>query len=373
MMKRSLLVCMAMVLATTSYAQAPGGKPNKPTPVVVAEVQALPFSDSIEGLGTLRANESVTLTATVTKTITSVNFKDGQRVKAGTVLVEMNRNQEKAQLAQERATLGEAQRQMERIEPLVKEGAASAALLDQREREYRTAQARLAEIQSRLQEYLIIAPFSGVLGLRNVSVGALVRPGDTVATLDDDSVMKLDFSVPSIYLNTIKIGLPVVARAREFGDQKFEGKIDSIDSRIDPVTRAFMVRAVIPNKEHTLRPGLLMTVVMEANTRDSLVVPENSIISEGYKNFVLAVDATQTPPIARKTEVTVGTRRPGQVEILGGLKAADQVITHGTLKASDGQPVFVLAKQKDGDKLQDMLEQNKAPEAVQPAAGKGTK
>ena len=116
----------------------------------VADVQKLPFSDSVEGLGTLRANESVTLTATVTKTITAVNFEDGQRVKAGTVLVEMNRRQEKAQLAQERASLAEAQRQLERIEPLVKEGAASAALLDQRQREYKTAQARLAEIQSRL-------------------------------------------------------------------------------------------------------------------------------------------------------------------------------------------------------------------------------
>lgn len=372
-MKRYLIVLTALLLAAApSQAQPkPNGKGgNKPASVVVAPVQKMPFSDSIEGLGTLRANESVTLTATVTKTITAVNFDDGQRVKAGTVLVEMNRNQEKAQLAQQRATLAETQRQLERIEPLVKEGAASASLLDQRQREYKTAQARLAEIQSLLRDYLIIAPFSGVIGLRNVSVGALVRPGDTVATLDDDSVMKLDFSVPSLYLSNIKTGLPIQGHAREFGDRVFEGKIESIDSRIDPVTRSFVVRAILPNRDHTLRPGLLMSVSLQANAREALLVPENSIVSEGYKNYVLTVDSTATPAVARKMEVTVGTRKPGQVEIVSGLSEGQQVITHGTLKAADGQPVFVLATQKDNEPLKEMLDQAKKDTDVQPAAGK---
>lgn len=375
MMKHPLLALAFCVLALPSYAQAPDKGKGKPPSVVVAAVQTLPFYDTVEGLGTLRANESVDLTATVTKTVTSIHFKDGQRVQGGTVLVEMNRSQEKAQLAQGMASLAEARRQLARIEPLAKEGAASEALLDQRQHEYETAKARLAELQSLLREYVIIAPFSGVLGLRNVSVGALVRPGDTVATIDDDSMMKLDFSVPSLYLTTIKKGLPVEAKAREFGDKTFSGSIESFDSRIDPVTRSFVVRAMIPNKDHSLRPGLLMTVVLQTNPRESMVVPENSIVSEGYKNFVFVVDGNT----AKKTEVQVGTRRPGQVEITGGLTADAKVVTHGTMNARDGQPVFVLATEKGDTPLKDILENapasaaGKEPVKVQPQQKKAAK
>jgi membrane fusion protein (multidrug efflux system) len=344
-------------MSFVAYAQPSLTGKGRPTAVVIAPVVTQPFTDIVEGLGTLRANESVTLTATVTKTITVVNFTDGQRVKAGEVLVEMNRRQEKAQLAQERALLTEAQRQLARIETLAKEGAASTALLDQREREYRTAQARLAEIQSRLQEYLIIAPFSGVLGLRNVSAGALVRPGDVVATLDDDRLMKLDFTVPSLYLTTMQLGLPIEATAREFPERAFAGKVESIDSRIDPVTRSFIVRAIIPNPDHSLRPGLLMSVRIPANPRDALVVPENSLIPEGRKNFVFTLDPSQPEPRVQRTEVIIGSRKPGWVEILSGLSEGQFVVTHGTLRVTDNTPVLILATQQGGEPLQDILKQ----------------
>lgn len=372
-MKCRLLTLSLCLLALPAFAQAPDKAKAKPASVVVAKVQAGEFFDLVEGLGTLRANESVDLTATVAKTVTGINFKDGQRVQAGTVLVEMNRKQEKAQLAQGMASLAEARRQLGRIESLAKEGAASESLLDQRQREYDTAKGKIAEIQSLLRDYLIIAPFSGVVGLRNVSVGALVRPGDTVATIDDDSVMKLDFSVPSLFLTAIKKGLPVEAKAREFSNQSFNGTIASYDSRIDPVTRSFIVRAILPNPDHALRPGLLMSVVIKSNPRTSLMVPENSIVSEGYKNYVFTVDAAQQPPVAKKTEVTVGTRRPGQVEITAGLTEGTEVVTHGTMNAQDGKPVFILAKEKGNDALKDILNQAQDRKAPAPAAGPAPK
>jgi membrane fusion protein (multidrug efflux system) len=135
-------------------------------------------------------------------------------------------------------------------------------------REYETAKARLRAIESKLRDRLIIAPFDGAVGLRNVSVGALIEPGDVITTLDDNSVMKLDFTVPSIYLASIKSGTPIVATSPAFDKRRFEGQVSSIDSRIDPVTRAIVVRAILPNPERLLKPGLLMQVTLLKNPRE---------------------------------------------------------------------------------------------------------
>lgn len=346
-------------LVTPAFAQAPSEKGGgRATPVVVAAAKKKSFFDTVEALGTLRANETVTLTATVTETVTSVNFTDGQRVEAGDVLLEMTSGQEKAQLDQASAEEDEAKQQLNRVAPLVKQGAASASLLDQRRREYETAKGRLAEVKSRMEDYLITAPFSGVLGLRNISIGALVRPGDPITTLDDDSVMKLDFSVPSVFLTSLKVGLPIVATAREFNDQKFKGEIASIDSQIDPITRAIMVRALIPNEDHILRPGLLMSVDLQSNQRMSIVLPEESLIPEGYNNYVLMLDKSQNPPVVRKTKITVGARRPGEIEVLDGLKEGALVVTHGTMNARDGQPVSVTAQEEGNETLPEILKKS---------------
>lgn len=143
------------------------------------------------------------LIATVSEIVTDVHFEDGQRVKAGSILVEMTNEEEHSLIEEERSTVAEAKKQYDRLRPLVKRGAASTSLLDQRRREYETAKARLRAIESKLQDRLIIAPFAGVVGLRNISVGALIKPGDVITTLDDDSVMKLDFTVPSIHLASL--------------------------------------------------------------------------------------------------------------------------------------------------------------------------
>ena len=226
----------------------------------------------MEVLGTLRANESVDITATVTDTITVIHFEDGQRVNSGDILVEMTSKEEHALLEEELSTLAEAEKQYNRLTPLVARGAASKSLLDQRERERSSAQARLRAIESRLQDRLIKAPFSGVVGLKNISVGALVEPGDVITTLDDDSVMKLDFNVPAIHLASLERGIPIKARSSAYGGREFEGEVISIGSRIDPVTRSITVRALIDNQDRLLKPGLLMTAELLKNRRDAIVI-----------------------------------------------------------------------------------------------------
>lgn len=354
------LLLLAAILAVTpvsARSQGTGKGAERPAAVVVIAAKKQPFFDSVEALGTLRANESVVLTAAVTEIVTAVNFTDGQRVNAGDVLVEMTSEEEKAQLAQERATVAEARRQLERIEPLVRQGASSEALLDTRRREYETAKARLLEIESRLKDHLLVAPFSGVLGLRNISSGALVRPGDPVVTLDDDSVMKLDFSIPSVFLASLEPGMPVEAMAREFGGRIFRGKVSSIDSRIDPVTRSITVRALIPNEDRALRPGLLMAVKLQSSRRESIILPEKSLIPEGRENYVFVIDETQNPPVAEKTKITVGVRRAEGVEVTGGIEEGDLVVTHGTMSVRDGLPASILARQEKSDEsLHSILE-----------------
>lgn len=335
-MKRWAFALSGALLAMSVQAQPPAA-----VGVVAQQVALKPFHERIEALGTLRANESVEMTANVTETITAIHFEDNQRVEAGFALAEMTSSEEQAQLEEARSTVKEAEQQYERLRPLVKQGNAPRARLDEQKRILDTAKARLDAVQSRLKDRLIIAPFGGVVGLRDISVGALVSPGDVITTLDDDSQMKLDFSVPAVYLQSIMVGLPVKASARAYEGQPFEGTITSIDSRIDPVTRAFQVRAILPNPDFLLKPGMLMQVEILANPREAMVVPEQALEPHGEQQFVYLVqqEGEQGGLIARKTEVKMGARRPGEVEIVSGLEADDRVITDGLIKLTDGAAI----------------------------------
>ncbi len=257
-----LLVC-GLITVSWCASAAPPDAP-KPTPVIVSEARLEPIAERIEALGTLRANESVAITSNVTETISVVHFDDGQRVSEGAMLVEMTSAEEHALLEEAQARVAEAQSQYDRVRSLVAQRSASESLLDERKRDLDTARAVLVALESRLADRVVKAPFDGVVGLRNISRGALVEPGDLITTLDDDSVMKLDFTVPSLYLEQLKPGLQIQARARPYGERAFDGVVRGIDSRIDPVTRSVQVRALLPNPARALRPGLLLRVELSA-------------------------------------------------------------------------------------------------------------
>ena len=354
------LVALLLSIISTSPSLAQPTGAGGPTPVIVMAVTTAEFSDRIEALGTLQAKESVTISSTVTETVSVINFTDGQRVPAGHLLVELNSDELQAILAEAQALLEESQSQYERIKPLIERSAAAKSEGDERSRELKTAQARYLAIKARLRQRLILAPFAGVLGLRNVSLGTLVSPGSVITTIDDDSTMLLDFSVPSTFLATLKPGLPVVALAKGLAGQQFSGEIAAVNSRIDPVTRSIIVRAALPNPAGILRPGLLMTVVVSSNTRSALFVPEEALMSKGkeFSVFVSKASSTAEQEQSLKVEkrvVKIGARYAGQVEILEGLNLGESVVVHGALKLRPDAPVSVLATMRPGDSLTELL------------------
>lgn len=335
------------------------------TPVIVSPARTVPFEDRIEALGTLRASESVSLTASVTETISALNFDDGDRVTAGKVLAEMTSTEEHAQLEEAQALVGEAERQYRRVQSLATQGTAAKSLLDERRREYDTARARLIAIESRLSDRLIKAPFDGVVGLRNISIGALVEPGDLITTLDNDETMKLDLSVPSLFLSSLTPGLGVSATTSAYGEQEFSGQVHSIDSRVDPVTRSLVVRVLLPNRERLLKPGMLMQVSLRKNPRLSLVIPEAALVPAGREQFVFVAVPDATQHKVEKRRIGIGSRRPGEVEVVEGLSEGDLVITHGALRVRPGQSVTVRAIDEGDQPLSELLENPKRAGAAE--------
>lgn len=361
------------VLASVSFAAAvfftiaSGHAQSGPTPVILSKVGVDTISDRIEALGTLRANESISVSSQVTEVITRIRFDDGQRVKDGDVLAEMTSAEERAQLKEAEALVREAREQLNRVSPLAKKGISSGQQLSERRRDFDAASARLEAVQSRIADRLIKAPFSGVIGLRTISVGALVEPGTVIATIDDDSKMKLDFTIPATYLPTIKIGLPIIARANAFGNREFNGKVTSIDSRIDPVTRAIVLRAVIPNPDGVLRAGALMTVQVFKDQREAVVVPEQSVIARGQKSSVFVVDPDAVEPVATKRDVALGSRQDGFVEVTKGIKVGEYVVTDGTVRITPDSPVKIVAIEQGREPLNALLKQKNDSAKDEPA------
>lgn len=349
------LACLPAFLLALLAAPLPAAAQSA-TGVIVEVVHRDLFEEKVEALGTLRANESVELTATVTERIAAINFEDGQDVAAGDVLAEMTSDEQAALLEEARAALAEAQDQYERVRPLADRGYATGTQLDERRREYETAQARLRAVESRLRDRLVIAPFAGVVGLRTISVGALVTPGTVITTLNDISVMKLDFSVPAPFLTSLRPGLPIRARATALGNRTFEGTVASVDNQVDPVTRAIMVRALIPNPDRLLRPGLLMSVELIRDPRETVVIAEEALIRRAGETYVyVAVPNGEGTARVEQRAVSVGGRRPGEVEITQGLTPGELVITHGLIKVRPGQEVTIQAEKRPDDTVRDLI------------------
>jgi len=343
---------------TVSDADNPGsnrgsGRPNMPggfmpQTVMVEPVQYREISDIIESIGTTFANESVTITSKVTDTVNRVHFQDGDYVDAGKILVEMTNREESALLAEAQANLDEARRQLSRQQDLGKQGLVAKSAIDEALTRAEAAEARFNAITARMNDRLIQAPFSGLLGFRQISPGTLLNSNTPITTLDDISVIKLDFSVPEVYLGAIQPGARIISRSDAWRNHEFEGVINSIGSRVDPVTRAVTIRAIIENDERLLRPGMLMTVTIINDVRESLVVPESALLQVGSDTYVyLAGD----DGLAHRTLISVGVRRVGYVEVVEGLKVGDLIVTEGGFKLQNRAP-YRIATDKQGNNLQ---------------------
>lgn len=326
-----------------------------PTLGVVVETAVLgQASQQIEALGTAKANEVVDISVSVAETVKQIHFDSGQRVSKGDILLELEDSEEQALLKEFQFTLDEAKRQLRRIQQLANQGDASQSLLDEKQREYNVGMARLTAIKSRLNDRIIRAPFSGMLGLRDISPGAFVAPGSVITRLVDDSTIKLDFEVPAIHLNDLSLGNSITATSKALGNQTFIGTVHSIDNHIDPVTRSIKVRALLPNPNHQIKPGLLMVVYLHSKPRQAIFINEAAIVQQGLNAFVfLAVPSqNQTDPdtlIAKKISVITGIRQKGKVEIKQGLQPGDKIIVHGNMKTRDGSPITLKSSATGAD------------------------
>lgn len=309
--------------------------PNGPISVVTVTLKRESFARQMEGVGSARANEAVDITSKTSNRVTAIRFREGQQVKAGEVLVEFDGEQARAALAEAEAALKDSQSQFKRSRELYATKALSESQLDQLQATLSANEARVAGSRSLLNDMTIRAPFAGRVGLRNISVGSYVTPGTVITTLDDASIIKLDFSVPEVFLAAVQEGLEISARTSAYPETEFKGKVSSIDSRLDPVSRAVIVRARIDNKDGRLKPGMFMTVKLINADSPALMLPEEALVPEGNSKFVFAVRDGK----ATRVEVKTGRRRPGEVEITSGLDEGAIVITEGTQKVRDGQPV----------------------------------
>ncbi|GAB5500591.1 MAG: efflux RND transporter periplasmic adaptor subunit [Pseudohongiellaceae bacterium] len=314
-----------------------GGFGGSPLVGVTTAAEAV-IADEVESVGTTVANESVDVTSAVSDTVSRIAFEDGAYVEEGEILVELTSVSESTRLAEAQATVDEAERQFDRLQGLSADRLVAGSELDTARTARQTAQARLEGVMADLEDRLVRAPFSGYLGFRNVSPGSLLTPGTVITTLDDVSVMNLDFRIPEVYLADIQTGQSIAARSIVYADRDFEGRINVIGSRIDPVTRSVSVRAEIDNPDRLLRPGMLMTVALELNEERALVVPERSVIAAQGQQYVYVVGAENR--IERRS-VSVGRRRDGLVEITSGLEAGERVVSEGTIRVRPGLTVRI--------------------------------
>lgn len=323
---------------------AGGGFRGGATPVAVYTVSNQTFADVVEALGTARANETIAVTSRVSNTISRVNFESGQQVAAGDILVELTDTEEVANLAEARATLREARRELDRVEGLIERGIAPRQRLDEASAAVERAGARVNSIEAQLADRIIRAPFSGVVGLREVSLGSLVRPGDLIITLDDTSIIKLDFSVPERFLSVLVPGQQIAAGTSAYPDEVFVGTIAQIGSRIDPVTRTLTVRAEIGNESGLLRPGQLMTVEMRQDVRSRPAIPGSAITRYLDQSFVFIVEDRDGRQVLRQQPVGLGIRLGNWVEVTSGLSAGDLIVAEGVHRVRDQMTVEIVER-----------------------------
>jgi membrane fusion protein (multidrug efflux system) len=366
-LRTSVLLLIFCLLPAQGIMAAPKSMTNKPKPVILAPVETQVIFDKVEALGTTRSIESTQITSTVTEKVKAIHFTDGQKVKKGQLLVELEKAEQQAELARAQAIRGERKLALERIRKLDERKLTSLDEVDRTRLELEQAEASIRVTKARINDRLIRAPFDGVVGLRNISVGALVETADLITTLDDTSVMKLDFSIPSIFLSEVRPGMKLKATASALAGLEFDGTIESIDNRIDPVTRTVIVRALVPNPEGRLLPGLLMQVDVLRNEREAVVTAEAAMMPMADRQYVMRVVGEGDDATVEKIEVSTGLRMPGYIEILDGLSDGDLVVTHGNHKLKAGDKLNIIGIDDGSVDVATLLKKKK--QAAGPSTG----
>jgi membrane fusion protein (multidrug efflux system) len=345
-----LLILVAILVVLIVYLQWPEAKQEESKFKRVVAVKMVPvvlteFIESVEAVGTARANEQVIITSKYSDLVDAINFDDGQKVKKGAVLVKLNNQEELAKVNELTANLSESQAHLTRLTKLLSNRTISKSLVEQQEAKTKAIEAQLVSANSKLNDLIIRAPFAGILGFREVSKGAYLDAGDIITSLDDLSSVKVDFHLPERLLTHIHVGQQVTAFNSAYQGKEFIGKITALDSRIDSSTRSIKVRATLNNKALKLRPGMLLNISVLLQVENILQLPESSIIPIENIHYVFVVREDK----AVRKAIKIGRRQPGVVEVISGLVAGEEVVVEGALKLRDGSAVSISGQKAETD------------------------
>ena len=331
--------------APESGAEAAVGRGPDAVPVEITRAEAGTMRERIEAVGTTLARQAVDIVPLTSGRVTGIEFEPGERVAAGDVLVRLDDEIERSEVAEAAAALREADLAYERAAKLRTNNTVAQATVDALRAAREGALARLAGAARRLADRTVRAPFAGIVGIRRIDVGARVDDDTVLTTLDDLSEVEVDFAVPEIFYGAIKPGQAVSAQSVAFGERRFEGRVTTIDSRIDRVGRSFRVRAVLPNPDLTLPAGMFMHVELILAEREAVTIPEEAVVAEGASTFVF----TTADGRARRRDVELGQRELGRVEVVDGLAAGEEVVASGLQRLRDGAEVQIRGTSAGSD------------------------
>jgi membrane fusion protein (multidrug efflux system) len=344
-MRKALLLALFAGAAVAQPAKnvskdAAKGPPVMPVKAVAA--RSAPAVDEVGAVGSLRADEAVTIRPEIAGRIVEIRFNEGQNVARGAVLVRLDQSELGAVVTSSRAQLKLEEQKLQRAEDLQKKGFISAQGLDDQRTSLARARAKLAEDEARLAKTEMRASFAGVAGLRQVSEGQYVAAGTDIARLEKIDQLKLDFRIPEAYIGKLRAGQPVRVLVDAYRGQVFSGTVYAIEPGVDDQTRAIQLRARVANAEMKLRPGMFARVQVELGVREKAVwIPEAAIVPRGQDSYVYRVAESK----AELVKVQTGSRRVGEVEIVKGIGAGDLVVTEGTQKIGPGSAVKLTGGQ----------------------------
>lgn len=332
---RLIAACLAALALNVGQAQTTKGPGAR---VEVLAVESRLLNRDVQAVGSLTARDSVVLKAEIAARVVALGFDEGQPVKQGQLLVQLDDSMAAAQLQQAQANLQLSASQHRRAQELARQGFISAQAKDETSSRHAVQQAEVALAKVQLDKTRIRAPFDGIAGLKIISVGDYVTAGTELLRIEAIDSLSVDFSVPEQYLAQVKVGMPVRFRLDALPDQLRDGVVSAISPELDAAARTVRLRAKLDNHDGLLRPGLFVRVSLQLSAEQALMVPETALAPSGQQQYVYLVHAGR---VSRR-EVNVGTRRDGWVQVQGGgLKAGDAVIVAGLQKVSDGSPVDI--------------------------------
>jgi membrane fusion protein (multidrug efflux system) len=319
---------------------AGGGAPGGPVSVEVGKVETMTLADDAQAVGSLQSRQGVVLRPEVSGRVAALGFGDGQRVKRGQLLVQLDDTLQQAQLKQSEAQASIARTNLQRNRELVAENFVSQSAVDQSAAALEVAEAQVALSKAQLARMRIVAPFDGIAGIRTVNLGDYVKDGADLVSIEDLSQVLVDFRLPERFIARVKPGQTVDVSLDALPGQRFTGRIDALDSVIDANGRSLLVRARLANPGGVLKSGLFArTRIVFAQRENALVVPEEALVPQGGKQYVFKVVDGANGKVAQRIEARIGLRLPGKVEVLEGLAAGDLVVTAGQARLGRGDAV----------------------------------